>query len=555
MTGQLRHELLDRAARQLRRYQAFHFHVLELQRQAHLAPQDDELACHVHARQVIARIRLGKAALARVLHDLGEAHPAVVDVEQVGERAGEDALDAGDVITGLAQVPERVHDREPRADGGLVQVMGRARAPRLVQAMVVGEIGAVGLLVRRHDVNTGREPVGVAAGDRGARRAVNQHRMWQVVDAHVLDEARHIRPRAALLVARAPVAERHPRVREQHALRAEHAANAQIEFALPAQPLALRGELIEQHPADGPRTDHADRNRVRRQIQARMHCAQRARGAASLDHGGDVALGGALGDGAHVDAGGPQRREHLGGDARCAGHAIADDGQNRQIRIDVDALDLALLQLALEGAAHHTCRALGLLLGDRAADGVLGTALRNEDDRNALLAQRAEQPVSGAGYADHPGAFQVDERDAFDAGDALDGQRRRGPGADQGAHLGGRKRVADPDRDAVLDGRRHGLRVKHLGAEVRQLHRLAVRERVDDRGVRHATRVGRQHAIDVGPDVDLGRAQQRSEDGGGEIAAIASEGRLHAALVGGDEPGDDQGAAECGRDQRLEVGA
>src|SRR2546430_16083208 len=48
-----------------------------------------------------------------------------------------------------------------------------------------------------------------------------------------------------------------------------------------------------------------------RQIQTRMHRAQRARGAASLDHRGDVALGGALGDGAHVDAGSAERGEHL----------------------------------------------------------------------------------------------------------------------------------------------------------------------------------------------------------------------------------------------------
>src|SRR5256884_6758463 len=44
------------------------------------------------------------------------------------------------------------------------QVVRRTRAPRLLQAMVVGEIRAVGLLVRRHDVDAGREPLGVEIG-------------------------------------------------------------------------------------------------------------------------------------------------------------------------------------------------------------------------------------------------------------------------------------------------------------------------------------------------------------------------------------------------------
>ena len=140
------------------------------------------------------------------------------------------------------------------------------------------------------------------------------------------------------------------RVPEQHALGAQQPAHAQVELELLAQPLALRGELIEQHAAHGARPDHPDRERVRRQVEPGVHRAQRAGGVAPLDHGGDVALGGALGDRAHVDAGGAERSEHLGRDARGAGHAIAHHREDRQVRVDVDALDLAVLELALEGA-------------------------------------------------------------------------------------------------------------------------------------------------------------------------------------------------------------
>ena len=103
--------------------------------------------------------------------------------------------------------------------------------------------------------------------------------------------------------------------------------------------------------------------------------------------------------------------------------------------------------------------------------------------------------------------------------------------ADQRARLLGREGVADPDRDAAPHGRRHGLRMNDLGAEVRQLHGLVVRQRVDDLGIRHAARIGRQHAVDVGPDVDLGGVEQRAEDRTGEVAPVASKRRLHAASV------------------------
>ena len=90
-------------------------------------------------------------------------------------------------------------------------------------------------------------------------------------------------------------------------LELKHAAHAQVELDLLAQPLALRGQLVEQHAPHGARADDADRERVRREIEPGVHRAQRARGVAPVDDRGDVALGGALRDRAHVDAGGAER--------------------------------------------------------------------------------------------------------------------------------------------------------------------------------------------------------------------------------------------------------
>ena len=94
-----------------------------------------------------------------------------------------------------------------------------------------------------------------------------------------------------------------------------------------------------------------------------------------------------------------------------------------------------------------------------------------------------------------------------------------------------------------------------LGPEVRQLHRFVVRERVDDLGIGHAARIGRQHAIDVGPDMNLRGIEQRTEDRGREIAAVAPERGLHAARIGGNEAGDHQRLRRIAADQLIELRA
>ncbi len=153
-------------------------------------------------------------------------------------------------------------------------------------------------------------------------------------------------------------------------------------------------------------------------------------------------------------------------------------------------MDLPFFQLPLERVTHDRRRTLRLLLRNRATDGVLRAALRNENDRDVLFAQRAEEAMRGARDTDHARAFEVDERDALDAGDALYGQCRSGFRADERPDLLRGERVTNPDGDATAHGRSHGLRMNHLRTEVSQLHRLVVGQRVDDSGIGHAARVG-----------------------------------------------------------------
>ena len=342
---------------------------------------------------------------------------------------------------------------------------------------------------------------------------------------------------------------------ERHPLRSGNPAHAKVELEIAAQPLGLPRDLIEQRAADQARADQADRNGVRRQIETRVHGAQRTGAAAAVDDHRDVSFRGTLGDRPHVHRRGAEGLEHLGGDAVRARHAVADHCENAAAAIDLDALDLALPQLRVERATHDPFGALCLRLRHSEADRVLRAALGDQDHGDAVLAQRPEEPMCRAGDADHAGALEIGERDPVDGRDALHERVWCDLTANHRPRPFGSKGVADPDRDPLADRGRHGLRMDDLGAEIRELHGLVVRQGIDDRRFGHEPRIGRQHAVDVGPDHDLRRVEQRAEDRRGEVAAVTPEGGLQTLRVGRDETRDDERALELRRDRREQIGA
>ena len=97
--------------------------------------------------------------------------------------------------------------------------------------------------------------------------------------------------------------------------------------------------------------------------------------------------------------------------------------------------------------------------------------------------------------------------------------------------------VADDDRQAAFDRRRHGLRMHHLGAEIGQFAGLVVTEAVQLHRLGHHPRIGRQHPVHVGPDVQFIGVEQRGEDRPGVIAAVAAQGGDAVLAVTGDEAG------------------
>ena len=85
--------------------------------------------------------------------------------------------------------------------------------------------------------------------------------------------------------------------------------------------------------------------------------------------------------------------------------------------------------------------------------------------------------------------------------------------------------------------------MQDLGAEERGLCRVGVAQRGERAGRRNLTRIRRQHAIDVGPDLDPFRTERCAENGGGSVRAAAAEQYGPSAAIGTEETRDDRDAA------------
>src|SRR5688572_29875248 len=103
-----------------------------------------------------------------------------------------------------------------------------------------------------------------------------------------------------------------------------------------------------------------------------MNRANRARHVLGVDHGRDVALGGALRDRTHVDARVAQSSEKAPRAARHAGHVVTHDGDDRAAVRDADTLYLPFAELDRERALDDHTYLLRRFLAHREADRVLG---------------------------------------------------------------------------------------------------------------------------------------------------------------------------------------
>ena len=354
-----------------RRQRLLHLDIGELQRHAGLASQNEQLAGHIHAVEIVAGIRLGKAVATGDLGGVGEGHPFVQLAEDKGERTGQHAVEGTQLVASLDQVLQVLDDRQAGAHVGLVQELATGLAGGAAQRLVVIERPGVGLLVRGDHVETGGEEVCILDGDGLAGGAIDDHRVDEVALFHQLLHRFQTEAVTSLHQLFTPVGEVQPILVDRHLAAVGDAHHPQA-GALLGQYRLLAGNLIHQGRAD---TADADHEQVDELLAAEEVLVAGLDGFGHLaipHHRRDGALARTLGDGNDVDGSLGQRGEEAGRHPLAGTHAVTDEGDDRQILHDLQRIQQLVLELQFELALQHLAGLVAVIAVDTEADAVLG---------------------------------------------------------------------------------------------------------------------------------------------------------------------------------------
>src|SRR5580700_3867888 len=198
----------------------------------------------------------------------------------------------------------------------------------------------------------------------------------------------------------------------------------------------------------------------------------------------------ALRDHADVDA--LERVEYAARHARSIPDIVAHQTDDGLIFFDFDVGELAQLGLNL-------FETLEVVDGERNAD------LRSGDhvDRSFEAVEDLKDAMQEAMRHEHARGVNIDDRDLAFAGDGFDGIGAvDGLGNDARAGDLGAARVENQHRNVFFDGWYDGCGVQYLGAEVGQLGGFGEGDGLDAVAAGQNRRVGGEHAVDVGPDLD-----------------------------------------------------
>jgi hypothetical protein len=143
--------------------------------------------------------------------------------------------------------------------------------------------------------------------------------------------------------------------------------------------------------------------------------------------------------------------------------------------------------------------------------GRIGVAISRQDSNTLYTVIENANPTAG-----DVGAFTKKMADGFEMemtvheklSDAVAQPARQ----DQRAWVRWQRGVEHPHGDAPLHRGEQGLRVQDLRAEIRQLGSFGERQMRYDLGVGDDPGIGGEHAVDVGPDLDLGRVDRRADE-------------------------------------------
>ena len=176
---------------------------------------------------------------------------------------------------------------------------------------------------------------------------------------------------------------------------------------------------------------------------------------------------------------------------------LSHDRKNRHLLFDGHIGDVEQIRNDI-GAAT--------VIVDRDGDAHFGG--RDDVHGGGVFLECLEHAAQKAMRHQHSRRCDVDDGDA-----SLARERRertiasRGLLGDQGSGAIGPMAVQNADGDVARYRGEDCARMQHFRSEIREFRRLGEREMAHDFGVCDDARIGREHAVDIGPDLNLGCAE------------------------------------------------
>mmetsp|Transcript_5911 Transcript_5911/g.20381 ORF Transcript_5911/g.20381 Transcript_5911/m.20381 type:complete len:418 (+) Transcript_5911:922-2175(+) len=259
--GQPPHELLARlAGLQLLGHEAAHRDVRKLELQPALPRQVCHLPRHVGARKVVPRVGLRVAAGLCLGHDLAEPGSRLKVVEEVRERAGEDALHARDPVARVHEALDRGDHGQPCTHRGFVKVV---HLPVLLQGpdgLVALQRARVHLLVRCNHVHATLHPDLVKVRNVVARTTVHDDgHHWVLAGQQVVSKPNQVGRVGRLVENLLPIGKVYRAIGQKHLSRVRDPQNAHVDPTGLPQHREVVTHLVQQSFAHQTRTYETQR--------------------------------------------------------------------------------------------------------------------------------------------------------------------------------------------------------------------------------------------------------------------------------------------------------
>src|SRR5215472_939621 len=144
------------------------------------------------------------------------------------------------------------------------------------------------------------------------------------------------------------------------------------------------------------------------------------------------------------------------------------------------------------------------------------------------------------GIGVHRGRTNLEQHDIGLYGDGLYRIRtRRYLRHDAGAFHFRTAGVADDDGNLFFDRRLNRIRMKHLCTPARHFRRLCVRDCLKKIYGGKQTRIAGEHAVDIGPNLDLRSVERGAHDGGSKIGTASAKSHSDSLFGRRDESAHD----------------